>query len=74
LPTRRIIAGSARLSRGLLGLGDIDPAGAATCFADDAIAALADAAGAATSHAGLLDDRRNAAIVHRKAFSENHFE
>jgi len=43
-------------------------------LADNAIAALADAAGAATAHAGLLDDRGRTVVVNRKSFSEIHFE
>jgi hypothetical protein len=37
------------------------------------MAALTHAARAATPHAGFLDDRGNAVVVHRKAFSEYHF-
>ncbi|MGA8612273.1 MAG: hypothetical protein WB760_11240 [Xanthobacteraceae bacterium] len=56
----------------LLGHG-FDLAGASADSADDSIAALAHAAGAATPHAGSLDDRGSAVIVDRKAFSECHF-
>jgi hypothetical protein len=53
-------------------LDDVQASRSGAGFADDAIAALADAAGAATAHAGLLNDRRGAIVVHRKAFSELH--
>src|ERR1700685_4618186 len=56
----------------LLGHG-IDPAGSRAGFADDSTAALAYTAGAATPHAGLLDDRGDTVVVDRKAFSECHF-
>jgi hypothetical protein len=48
------------------------PSGSGADFADDATAALANAAGATAADAGLLDDRGSAIVVHRKAFSEIH--
>jgi hypothetical protein len=51
---------------------DRDPSRSRAGLADDPIAALADAAGAATAHAGLLRDRGGAIVVHRKPFAENH--
>jgi hypothetical protein len=53
-------------------LSDRDPSRSRTGFADDPIAALADAPGAATPLAGLLDGRRRAVVVHGKSFAENH--
>jgi hypothetical protein len=53
---------------------DGDPSRSRAGFADDAIAALANAAGAATPHAGLLDDRRHAVIMLCKSFAEGHPE
>jgi hypothetical protein len=54
---------------------DVYPSRAGTRFADDPIAALSDAAGAATAHAGFLEDRGGAVVVPRKPpFSEIHFE
>jgi hypothetical protein len=53
---------------------DGDPSCSGASLADDAVAALADAAGAVTPHAGLLDDRRHAVIMLRKSFAEGHPE
>jgi hypothetical protein len=53
-------------------LVDRDPPRSRTGLADDPIAALANAPGAATALAGLLDDRRGAVVVHGKSFAENH--
>jgi hypothetical protein len=60
-------------SGGVLRWGFYAPRARAS-LANDAIAALADAAGAATAHASLLDNSGRAVVVNRKAFSENHFE
>jgi len=51
---------------------DRDPSRSRTSFADDPIAALADASGAATPLAGLLDGWGWAFVVHGKSFAENH--
>jgi len=51
---------------------DGDPSGSRAGLAHDPVAALADAAGAAAAHAGFLDDRGRAVVVHRKAFAEIH--
>jgi hypothetical protein len=53
-------------------LFDRDPSRSRTSFADDPIAALADAPGAATPLAGLLDGWGWAFVVHGKSFAENH--
>jgi len=45
---------------------DIDPARPFAGLAADAIASLADAAGAAAPHAGLLSGRSLTIVVHRK--------
>jgi hypothetical protein len=50
----------------------IYPSRSGAGFADDAIAALADPAGAATPHAGLLRGRGGAFVVNREASSEFH--
>jgi hypothetical protein len=51
---------------------DRDPSRSRAGLADDPIAALADAAGAATPYAGLLHDVRCAIVVHGKSFAESH--
>ena len=51
---------------------DIYPSRSGAGFAEDAIAALADPAGAATPHAGLLHGRGRAFVVNREASSEFH--
>jgi hypothetical protein len=53
-------------------LFDRDPSRSRTSFADDPIAALADAPGATTPLAGLLDGWGWAFVVHGKSFAENH--
>jgi hypothetical protein len=53
-------------------LYDGDPSRSRAGLADDAVAALADAAGAAAAHAGFLHHRSRAVVVNRKAFSEIH--
>ena len=55
-------------------LADVYPSRTGARFADDPIAALADAAGAATAHTGFLQDQGGAVVVPRKPpFSEIHF-
>jgi hypothetical protein len=51
---------------------DRDPSRSHAGLADDPIAALADATGAATPYAGLLHDVRCAIVVHGKSFAESH--
>jgi hypothetical protein len=53
-------------------LFDRDPSRSRTGFADDPIAALADAPSATTPLAGLLDGWGRAFVVHGKSFAENH--
>jgi len=53
-------------------LFDSYPSGPRTGFADDPLAAHADAAGTAAPHASLLDGHGRAVVVDRKAFSEIH--
>lgn len=51
---------------------DGGPSRSGAGFAGDPAAALADVAGAAAPHAGLLDDRRRPAVVLRKSLAEFH--
>jgi hypothetical protein len=52
--------------------GRAPPSGAGDT--DNAIAALTDAAGAATTHAGVFDDGWCAVVMNRKSLSESHFQ
>jgi hypothetical protein len=49
-----------------------DPSRSRAGLADEALAALADAAGAVAPHTGFLNDWRGPVIVNRKTFSEIH--
>jgi hypothetical protein len=70
LPTLRSPKAAGR-SGGAIHFGG-NSSGSRADFADDPIAALAHVAGAATAHAGLLDDRSGAVVVNRKSFAEIH--